>query len=208
MVANTEKQSFTPIPARAPVPPARHPSTIRVLGVSTKGAGSNEEDRLRTMLRGFDTEIIPFDRHAKTRMLLEIVRKIRSRKYEIVALEGSGVAGGLAVIIGRVTAGVPYVVSSGDAIAPFLRRRWPWSVPFAGLYERALCRLCAGFIGWTPYLVGRAITFGARRAMTAPGWAPYPRPREHLEAARREIRFKLRIPADAIVFGLVGALGW
>src|SRR5208282_2031767 len=148
------------------------------------------------------------DRHAKTRMLLEIVRKIRSRKYEIVVLEGSGIAGGLAVIVGRVTAGVPYLVSTGDAVAPFLRRLWPWSTPFAGVYERALCRLSAGVIGWTPYLVGRALTFGARRAMTVPGWAPFPCTRGHLDAARWEIRSRLRIPADAIVFGIAGSLIW
>jgi Glycosyl transferases group 1 len=186
----------------------RDPSTLRVLGVATMGAGTSDEQRLRTMLREFDLEIIPFDRRDRIRMLFEIVRKIRSRKYEIVALEGSGLAGGIAVIVGRLTAGVPYVLGTGDAVAPFLRRRWPWSILFAGAYERALCRLSAGVIGWTPYLVGRALTFGARRAMSAPGWAPFPRVPDHLEKTRREIRSKLHIPADAIVFGIVGALNW
>ena len=141
-------------------------------------------------------------------MLCEIVRKIRSRQYDIVALEGTGIAGGLAVIFGRVTAGVPYIVSTGDAVAPFLRRVWPWSAPFAGAYERSLYSLSAGVIGWTPYLVGRALTLGARRAITVPGWAPFLRTREQLEVARREIRSKLRIPADTIVFGIVGSLTW
>lgn len=208
MVANWEKQQPAPIPTRISVAPTRAPSAIRVLGVATKGPGTNDEDRLRAMLREFDAEIMPLDRHVKTQMLREIVRKIRSRKYDIVVLEGTGIAGGLAVMIGRITAGVPYVVSTGDAVAPFLRRRWWWTTPFAAVYERALCRLSAGVIGWTPYLVGRALTFGARRAMTVPGWAPFPRTRVHLEAARIEIRSKLRIPADAIVFGIVGALDW
>jgi glycosyltransferase involved in cell wall biosynthesis len=207
-VASPERQRSSPLPIRPSVVGGREASTIRVLGIATQGAGSTDEARLRTMLREFDAEIIPFDRRARRRMLLEIARKIRSRKYEIVALEGTGVAGGLAVIIGRVTAGVPYVVSTGDAVAPFLRIVWPWSTPFAGVYERALYRLSGGVIGWTPYLVGRALTFGARRAMTAPGWAPFPRSREQLEAARREIRSKLRIPTDAIVFGIAGSLVW
>jgi glycosyltransferase involved in cell wall biosynthesis len=41
-----------------------------------------------------------------------------------------------------------------------------------------------------------------------PGWAPFPRTREQLETARREIRSKLRIPAEAIVFGIAGSLTW
>lgn len=217
-MASPERQTSTPIPIRASDNADREASkvgrfetlapTIRVLGIATQGAGSSDEARLRTMLREFDTEIMPFDRRSRKQMLLEIVRKIRSRNYDIVVLEGTGVAGGLAVIIGRVIAGVPYVVSTGDAVAPFLRLVWPWSAPFAGVYERALFRLSAGVIGWTPYLVGRALTFGARRAMTVPGWAPFPRTRDQLEAARREIRSKLQIPADAIVFGIAGSLVW
>jgi hypothetical protein len=181
---------------------------IRVLGIATQGAGSTDEARLRTMIAEFDAEIMPFDRASKLGMLRAIARKIRSREYDLVVLEGTGIAGGLAVIAGRVTAGVPYIVSTGDAVAPFLRRLSVWSIPFAGVYERALCRLSAGVVGWTPYLVGRALTLGARRAITVPGWAPFPRTREHLETARREIRAKLQIPADAIVFGIAGSLFW
>jgi glycosyltransferase involved in cell wall biosynthesis len=160
------------------------------------------------MLSGFDAEIVPFNRAARLGMLRDLVRKIRTQNYEIVALEGTGIAGGLAAILGRLTAGVPYVVSTGDAVAPFLRRVSPLNAPFADLYERALYRLSAGVIGWTPYLVGRALTFGARRAMSLPGWAPFPRTRDQLETARRDIRSKLQIPADAIVFGIAGSLIW
>lgn len=205
---NPETQSFASIPSQAPVVPARDRARIRVLGIATQGSGSSDEARLRTLLRDFDAEIFPFDRRDKTRMLREIVKKIRSRNYDLVVLEGTGVAGGVGVMVGRISAGVPYVVSSGDAVAPFIGQRWPWSTPIAAIYERALCRLCAGFIGWTPYLVGRALTFGARRAMTVPGWAPFPRTREHLDAARREIRVRLRIPVDATVFGIAGSLIW
>ncbi len=118
-------------------------------------------------------------------------------------MEGTGVAGGLAVIAARAIAGVPYVVSSGDAVGPFVGLSHRRLAPFAGLYERLLCRRSAGFIGWSPYLVGRALTFGAPRAMTAANWAPAAAPEER--AARREA---LGIPAEAIVFGLVGSLPW
>ena len=39
--------------------------------------------------------------------------------------------------------------------------------PVFGLYEHVLCRLAAGYIGWTPYLAGRAMTYGTKRVMTA-----------------------------------------
>jgi hypothetical protein len=76
--------------------------------------------------------------------------------------------------------------------------------PLARAYERSLYRRAQGIIGWTPYLVGRAISFGARRAMTAAGWAPPVATREEGLAVRR----RLGIPDDAIVFGLVGSLDW
>ena len=81
-MANSEQQRLTPIPRRASVVPGREVSTIRVLGIATQGGGTSDEAQLRTMLREFDAEIVPFDRHAKAGMLLEIVRKTRSRKYE------------------------------------------------------------------------------------------------------------------------------
>jgi glycosyltransferase involved in cell wall biosynthesis len=72
------------------------------------------------------------------------------------------------------------------------------------IYERLLCRRCAGFVGWTPYLVGRALTFGAPRGMTAPGWTrALPR-----DGARELVRDRLNIPRDALVVGLVGSLNW
>jgi glycosyltransferase involved in cell wall biosynthesis len=208
-VASPERQPPPPpLAVRASLAARRDLSTIRVLAIATQGAGSTDEARLRTMLSGFDAEIVPFNRAARLGMLRDLVRKIRTQNYEIVALEGTGIAGGLAAILGRLTAGVPYVVSTGDAVAPFLRRVSPLNAPFADLYERALYRLSAGVIGWTPYLVGRALTFGARRAMSLPGWAPFPRTRDQLETARRDIRSKLQIPADAIVFGIAGSLIW
>lgn len=183
-------------------------SATRVLGVAMRGPDTGEEIRLRGLLRQFDADILPFDRNSKGRMLLKIVRAIGSQEYSIVVLEGTGLAGGLAAMFGRLTSGVPYVVSSGDAVAPFLARRWPWSFPLAAIYERALYRFSAGVIGWTPYLVGRALTLGAQRAMTVAGWAPFPRSREELTTARHEVRLKLGIPRDSIVFGIVGSLIW
>ena len=49
--------------------------------------------------------------------------------------------------------GVPYVVSSGDAVGPVTSRLHSRLAATVGaIYERFLCRRAAGFIGWTPYL--------------------------------------------------------
>jgi glycosyltransferase involved in cell wall biosynthesis len=118
-------------------------------------------------------------------------------------MEGTGVAGGATVIAARLLAGVPYVVSSGDAVAPFVAIAHRSLAPIAALYERLLYRLCAGFVGWTPYLVGRALTLGAPRGVTAAGWSPPPG-----FADREKVRRNLGIAAEDIVFGIVARLEW
>jgi hypothetical protein len=173
----------------------------RVACFATQGSGSGDEQRIRALLEPLAPTVLPFDRGAKgTSALRTSVRLIRQRP-DIVVMEGTGIAGGLAVLAARL-AGVRYVVSSGDAVAPYLSSFRPWLRPVAAAYERILCRSAAGFIGWSPYLVGRALTLGAPRAMTAAGWAPY------TAADRAEARERFGIPPDALVFGLVGSLGW
>jgi hypothetical protein len=119
-------------------------------------------------------------------------------------MEGPGVAGGLVLLAVNMLLGIPFVVSSGDAVGPYLGLRSRLLGLLGGVYERLLCRRCAGFVGWTPYLVGRAITFGAPRGITAPGWARHTRS----SAGRDEVRRRLGIPTGACVVGLVGTLQW
>jgi hypothetical protein len=111
-------------------------------------------------------------------------------------------------LLGRLLTGVPYVVSSGDAVGPWVARQAAWAGPLFHLYERVLCRFAAGFIGWTPYLVGRAMTFGTRRAMTAAGYAPFPLPPGERGRRRAAVRAELGIAAGDVVFGLAGSLAW
>ena len=119
-------------------------------------------------------------------------------------MEGTGLGGGVPLLALRALLGVRFVVSSGDAVAPFLRLHSRAAGLLGAVYERMLCRYCAGFVGWTPYLVGRALTFGAPRGMTAPGWTrSNPTP-----GAREQIRGALGISDQAIVIGLVGSLHW
>jgi len=179
-----------------------------VYAVSTLGSGSNEEARILALLAFFQPKVIPFDRKAKWQGFKRILGILWRERPDVVVMEGSGLAGGLALLVGRLFAGVPYVVSSGDAIGPWVGRQIFWAGPLFGMYERLLCRFASGFIGWTPYLVGRAMTFGTPRAMTAPGYAPLPLSADERQRRRIAIRQELGIPAEAIVFGLAGSLAW
>ena len=176
----------------------------KVLCFATLGSGSNEEDRIRTLLGPLAPAVHPYTRQSRWRNLAALLREIRRTRPDVVVMEGSGIPGGLALLLGRWLHGVRYVVSSGDAVAPFLAMRVPWLATVFSLYERLLYRNAAGFIGWTPYLVGRALTYGAPRAMTAAGFAPYGAAPER----RAAVRAQLGIPPDAIVVGLAGSLVW
>jgi glycosyltransferase involved in cell wall biosynthesis len=184
------------------------PLSSRVYAVSTLGSGSNEEARILALLSAFRPQIIPFDRKQKWQGFRRIFKTLWRERPSLVVLEGTGVAGGVALLLGRVLAGVPYVVSSGDAVGPWVARQVFWAGPLFQLYERVLCRFAAGFIGWTPYLTGRAMTFGTHRAITAPGYAPFTLSPEERVRRRAAVRRKLGIPDHAIVFGLAGSLAW
>jgi hypothetical protein len=167
----------------------------RIVAFATQGAGGNDEARLRALLERFPVEYFPFDRRDKRSAFRAVRNALRGA--DLAVMEGTGIAGGLALL----ASGVPYVVSSGDAVGPFVAARQPLLGPLFGIYERLLYGRAAGFIGWTPYLAGRALTFGARRAMTASGWAPFPEPGSSARA-------RLGIAPDALVIGIVGSLDW
>ena len=201
-MANTTQSSCPEVPNQPASPSGR------VLAFSTLGHGSNEEVRIRDLLRDFGPELFPFDRAHKLgtfgRLLLEMWR-IRP---DLVVMEGTGLAGGAALILARAVLRQRYLVSSGDAIGPWVGTRSRILGPVFGIYERLLYRLASGFIGWTPYLVGRALTFGAPRAMTAAGWAEFRRTPAERRDARKRVRSALGIPADALVIGIAGSMVW
>jgi glycosyltransferase involved in cell wall biosynthesis len=180
----------------------------RILALATQGAGGNDELRLQALLQNLPVDLFEFDCRAKRRSFFRLLRAIWRGDHSLVVIEGTGLAGGLAVLLGRLLAHVPYVVSSGDAVGPFLASQVPLLAPLFTIYERLLYRYSAGFVGWTPYLAGRALSFGAPRAMTAAGWAPFPQTDAELTMSRIRIRDALGIPTDALVFGIVGSLAW
>ena len=176
----------------------------RILCFATQGHDHLDADRLSYLLEPLHPETYPFDHAKKARSALGLARKVRAQRPSLIVMEGTGLAGGVTLLAINLLLRAPFVVSSGDAVGPYLRLRSRAAGLLGGAYERLLCRRCAGYIGWTPYLAGRALTFGAARAMTAPGWT-----RGHPSVgARQAIRARLGIPEDALVIGLAGSLNW
>jgi glycosyltransferase involved in cell wall biosynthesis len=177
---------------------------VDVAYLATQGTGSNDEARIAALLAPLGARAIAFDRSRKAGAAVAVLRSLLREPPDVLVLEGTGIAGGLTCLLARTLKGVPYVVSSGDAVAPYLRMLRAWLGPFGAVYERLLYRRSAGFIGWSPYLAGRALALGAPRAMTAANWA------ELVVAPgdRERVRERLGIAPDALVFGLVGSLNW
>lgn len=178
----------------------------KILVFSTLGQGSSDEARIRALLAHWRIQLFPFDRSHKILSGLALFRKIQQERPDLLVMEGSGIVGGGILILTRLFFQIPYVVSTGDAIAPYIGSRYPLLGPLFGVYERVLLRFSAGVIGWTPYLVGRALTFGARRAMTAPGWAG--QVHQASLADRATTRAALGVAEDEILIGIVGSLDW
>ena len=173
--------------------------------LATQGTGSNDEARVISLVEELAPAPLPFDRAHKLRSALGVLRRLARTRPDVVVLEGTGIAGGVALIAARRLLGVRYVVSSGDAVAPFVGSVTPWLRPLAGLYERLLYRGSSGFIGWSPYLVGRALTLGAPAGMTAAGWPPAS---ARGIDDRERVRGDLGIEPRTLVFGIVGSLAW
>lgn len=180
----------------------------RIFAFATLGSGSTDEARIATLLNGLHPQLIPFDHRAKLRSFWRVYTTLWRERPDLAVMEGTGLAGGVGLLLAKWLAGVSYVVSSGDAVGPFVAHKLPGLGLLFAAYERLLCRHCAGFIGWTPYLVGRALTFGAARAMTAAGFAPFLYSDAELAVERLRVRQQLGIAADTLVFGLSGSLIW
>jgi hypothetical protein len=187
---------------------------MKITAFATHGTASGDERRLVRLLSalpdsGAVVELAPFDRTAgRSAAFRRMLSHLSASKPDLVVMEGTGIAGGMAVMTARARHGIPYVVSSGDAVGPFVGARSRLAGHAFSRYEQELCRRAAGFIGWTPYLTGRALTLGSPRAMTAPGWSSFHLSNDERAAARRRVRARLGIPEKALVAGITGSLAW
>jgi hypothetical protein len=184
---------------------SRDRDEVRTAFFATQGGDSQDAERMRSLLTDVDATEWRFDARSKPRAAGRLMRALRRHRRSLVVMEGTGLFGGLALIAASVLWGTRYVVSSGDAVAPYLRLRGGRLVGLVGLaYETALYRRSAGVIGWTPYVVGRALTLGAPRGVTAENWAEG----TASPGDRERVRDLLGIAPDAVVYGIVGSLRW
>jgi hypothetical protein len=144
---------------------------------ATQGQGHIEGLRIRLLLADLQPLDYPFDRGHKLRSAIGLLRLIAARRPALVVMEGTGTGGGLPLLLARALFGTPYVVSSGDAVGPYLGLRSPVAGWLGGFYERLLYRRCAG---WT-------------RADPAPD-------------ARARVRAELGVPEDTLLIGLTGSI--
>jgi Glycosyl transferases group 1 len=177
---------------------------IPLLCFATQGADHLDADRLRYLLDPLRPREFGFDHDHKVSSAIALAKAAVAQRPRLIVMEGTGLGGGLVLLALRTLFGIRYVVGSGDAVGPFLRLHSLPAGIVGAVYERLLCRRSAGYIAWTPYLAGRALTFGAPRAMTAPGWnrgAPS-------AGARERIRAALGVSDSDLLVGLVGSLVW
>lgn len=183
-----------------------------LLVVVAQGSDSFDADRARDLVKNFHVpvKILHTDRSKGfVQNLREIYLGVAKSDANIVYLEGTGLRAGLALLARTYSRDpVHYVVSSGDAVDRFVSNRHGILAGWvAGAYERALYRRAAGFIGWSPYLVGRAIRMGARYGITIEGQVPAGL---YVPDAAERIRLRraLGVSDGDILVGVTGSLNW
>ncbi len=183
-----------------------------VLCLITAGGAGQDALRARHLAAGLEGEMTFFaiDKSLPCRETGRAIRSLlRSRPWDLVYQEGTGIASGLSLIQAARARPLKYVVSSGDPISGFFHvTQGPLHGYAFDLYERLLYRHCAGFVGWTPYLTGRALQLGARRAATVEGGVDLDLFTPPSPAGRLAARRRFGLAPDHLVCGVVGSLRW
>lgn len=183
----------------------------RLLCLSTAGHGQDPL-RVRRLTEDLPVECVYYDldrdrsRGANARAVWDL---LTSEPWSLVYQEGTGISGGLPLILASLRHGLRYVISSGDPIGGYFRTvKGPLAGHVFGTYERLLYRYSAGFIGWTPYLTGMAMRMGAPSAATVEGAVDCSlfAPRSNDE--RRALKAAYGLSPDHLVCGLAGSLTW
>ena len=184
----------------------------KILCLNTAGKDRQDALRMRRLASRLDAEVIYYDIDrsvSRLQAMRSVWQLLRSQNWDLVYQEGTGIAGGINLIVAALTRKQAFVVSSGDPIAGFFRTTKGAIIGnIFEIYERLLYKTSAGFIGWTPYLTGVAIRLGTKRAVTVEGSVDleifYPYSKEK----RLEIKQKYNIPADHLICGVIGSLIW
>lgn len=178
----------------------------RILAVNAGGVGNLHGLRARRLTEELPHDVTVVDLERSSRKAgLKHMQQLLKDSWDLVYLESTGIAGGLPLI----QSNHRYIVSSGDPVAGFFQvTEGALQGALFGAYEKQLYRKSAGFVGWTPYLTGRAIELGAPRGVTVEGAVELGRFRIFSPEERQAVRARLQIPADHLVCGLVGSLRW
>lgn len=181
------------------------------LCISTAGSGQDPLRVRRLTDRFADAcTYVNVDRsRSRTDNARRIWAMLQERDWDLVYMEGTGIAGGLPLIWAATRWGQPYVVSSGDPVKGYFKTvKGPAAGAIFGVYEKQLYRNSAGFIGWTPYLTGTAMMLGAPRAVTVEGAVDPSIFRPYDAAERRHAKRHYGLDPEHLVCGVVGSLTW
>jgi len=185
---------------------------MSLLCIVTAGKGGQDERRVLRLTKDIDLPVTYYyvDKSAsKISEMIKIRKVLRSKNWDLVYQEGTGIASGINLIAASLFNHQRFVVSSGDPIAGYFYTKYgrPISDLF-GVYERLLYASCSGFIGWTPYLTGVAMHMGAPDAITVEGGAELSVFKPFDNSVKQELRRKYSIPDHHIVCGVAGSLNW
>ena len=185
---------------------------MNILAINTGGIGDLHGLRVRRLTADlpYDVTVYDVDRsRGRWQNLHHIDKVLRSKHWDLVYQEATGVVAGLNLIRAAKSRAQQFIVSSGDPVEGYFRNvKGPVAGWIATRYERSLYRNCTCFIGWTPYLTGRAIHMGAPRGATIEGAVDTSLFAPRSEEERTAIRRKLGIPGSNIVCGVVGSIRW
>ena len=141
--------------------------------------------------------------------LTDLWKVLCDRPWELVYLEGTGIAAGWPLIQAKRKWRQRFLVSSGDPIGGFFKvTQGALLGRVFEMYERRLYSACSAFVGWTPYLTGMALRMGARRAITVEGGVDLKRFRVLPEKEKAAWRARFGLPANHLVCTVVGSLNW
>lgn len=183
----------------------------RLLCLSTAGHGQDPL-RVRRLTADLNADCV-YHNLDRNRSRLENAREVwhllTSQPWSLVYQEGTGIAGGIPLILAALRYGLRYIVSSGDPVGGYFRTvKGPLAGRLFETYERLLYRYSAGFIGWTPYLTGMAMKMGAPRAVTVEGAVDLSVFTSRSQSERRALKQAYGLSPNHLVCGVVGSLKW
>ena len=184
----------------------------KVLCINPRGQGDLHQLRAHRLTRDLDAEIIFYnvDRRTSYPTAVRALNvAIQSQHWDLIYQEGTGIIAGCNSIQAAQLRKQRFIVSSGDPVGGFFRvTKGPAVGALFDIYERLLYRTCAGFVGWTPYLTGAALTLGAKRGVTVEGGVELETFVPLSPAERKAVKQSFGIDANHLVCGVVGSLIW